>query len=40
MFFTAAQNICFWHKADMAATLNDVRFWGKADIAQPSFIDE
>ena len=21
-------NVCFWHKADMASVLNDVRFWG------------
>jgi hypothetical protein len=27
-FFTAAQNVCFWHKADMAFALGDVRFWG------------
>jgi len=22
------QNVCFWHKADMAIALRDVRFWG------------
>jgi hypothetical protein len=22
----------FWHKADMASPLSDVRIWGKADI--------
>ena len=27
-FFTAAQNVCFWHKADITIMLNDVRFWG------------
>src|SRR5215469_3417340 len=27
-FFTAAQNVCFWHKADMTMPLSDVRFWG------------
>jgi hypothetical protein len=27
-FFTAAQNVRFWHKADIPITLNDVRFWG------------
>ena len=27
-FFTAAQDVCFWHKADMAIALHDVRFWG------------
>jgi hypothetical protein len=24
----AAQNVCFWHKADMARLSSDVRFWG------------
>jgi len=24
----AAQNVRFWHKADMAIALGDVRFWG------------
>ena len=27
-FFTAAQNVRFWHKADIAAVLIHVRFWG------------
>jgi len=27
-FFTALQNVCFWHKADMVGTHNNVRFWG------------
>jgi hypothetical protein len=22
------RNVCFWHKADIAAALSDVRFWG------------
>jgi hypothetical protein len=22
-----ARDVCFWHKADMATTLSDVRFW-------------
>jgi hypothetical protein len=26
--FAAVQNVCFWHKADMAIALNNVRFWG------------
>src|ERR1700745_2544914 len=25
---TATQNVSFWHKADIAAVPNDVRFWG------------
>jgi hypothetical protein len=25
-------NVCFWHKVDMAITLSNVRFWGKAHI--------
>jgi hypothetical protein len=25
-FFTAAQNVRFWHKADMAITFSDVRY--------------
>src|SRR6516165_11142456 len=29
-FFTAAQNVRFWHKADMAVMLNDVRFRGQS----------
>jgi hypothetical protein len=27
-FSTAASNVCFWHKADMAIAPLDVRFWG------------
>jgi hypothetical protein len=27
-FFAAAQNVCFWHKADMVIALSDVCFWG------------
>ena len=27
-FLAAARNVCFWHKADVAITLSDVRFWG------------
>jgi hypothetical protein len=27
-FFFAAQNVCFWHKADIATVLNHVRFRG------------
>jgi hypothetical protein len=27
-FFTAAQNICFWHKADITRPSFNVRFWG------------
>jgi len=26
--------VCFWHKADMAIALNDVRFGGKADTTR------
>ena len=26
--FAAAHYVCFWHKADMAIVLGDVRFWG------------
>jgi hypothetical protein len=26
--WAAAQNICFWHKADMTITAADIRFWG------------
>ena len=26
-FFTAVRNVRFWHKADMAIALHDVRFW-------------
>jgi hypothetical protein len=22
-------NVCFWHKADMAIAISDVRFWGE-----------
>jgi hypothetical protein len=25
-----AADVCFWHKADIATVLNDVRFWGKS----------
>jgi len=28
VFFTAAQNVCFWHKAEITAALANVRFWG------------
>jgi hypothetical protein len=24
----AAQNVCFWHKADMPITVSNVRYWG------------
>jgi hypothetical protein len=27
-FFAAAQNVCFWHKADIARLSPNVRFWG------------
>jgi hypothetical protein len=27
-FFTAAQNVCFWHKADIPLRSTNVRFWG------------
>ena len=27
-FYTAAQNVCFWHKADITIVLIHVRFWG------------
>jgi hypothetical protein len=27
--FTAPRNVRFWHKADIAATHSNVRFWGK-----------
>jgi hypothetical protein len=27
-FFAAAQNVCFWHKADITRLSSDVRFWG------------
>jgi hypothetical protein len=27
-FSTAAQNVRYWHKADIATVPNDVRFWG------------
>src|SRR5262249_53337718 len=27
-FFTAPQNVCFWHKADIARLSSDVRYWG------------
>lgn len=30
---TAAQNVCFWHKADMAPAFSDIRSRGKAAIA-------
>ena len=30
--FTAAQNVCFWHKADIDLSGGNVRYWGKADI--------
>ena len=23
-------DVCFWHKADIATALNDVRFWGQS----------
>jgi ABC-type uncharacterized transport system substrate-binding protein len=26
--FSATQNVRFWHKADIATVLNDVRYWG------------
>jgi hypothetical protein len=26
--FAAAQNVRFWHKADITIVLSDVRFWG------------
>jgi G:T-mismatch repair DNA endonuclease (very short patch repair protein) len=26
--FVALRYACFWHKADMAVVLNDVRVWG------------
>jgi hypothetical protein len=26
--FAAVQNVRFWHKADIAAALSDVCFWG------------
>jgi len=26
--FAGTQNVCFWHKADIAAVLIHVRFWG------------
>ena len=26
--FTAAQNVCFWHKADNCLRCGNVRFWG------------
>jgi hypothetical protein len=25
---TAAQNVCFWHKADIVLASMNVRFWG------------
>jgi hypothetical protein len=28
VIFAAAQNVCFWHKADIATRSVDVRFWG------------
>ena len=31
-FFTAAQNVRFWHKADIARPSSNVRFGSKADI--------
>jgi len=32
--FAAAQNVCFWHKADITIVQNNVRFGGgKADMA-------
>jgi ABC-type uncharacterized transport system substrate-binding protein len=27
-FFTAAQNVRFWHKADITTRSTNVRFWG------------
>jgi hypothetical protein len=27
-FFTAAQNVRLWHKADIQEHSSDVRFWG------------
>jgi hypothetical protein len=28
-FFTAPQNVCFWHKADIPTrSTTNVRFWG------------
>jgi hypothetical protein len=31
-FFTAAQNVCFWHKADILMRSAMSAFGGKADI--------
>jgi hypothetical protein len=33
-FFTALQNVYFWHKADMPFVLSYVRFWGKVDMTR------
>jgi hypothetical protein len=30
-------NVCFWHKADIATVLNDAAFGGKADISGRQF---
>jgi hypothetical protein len=30
MFFAAAQNVCFWHKADVELSPANVRFWGNS----------
>ena len=35
--FAAAQNVRFWHKADIAAVLSDVRFRGEC-VAKPRAI--
>jgi hypothetical protein len=29
-FFVAAQNVRFWHIADMLNALTNVRFWGQS----------
>jgi hypothetical protein len=29
-FFTAAQNVRFWHKADIARLSSNVRYWGES----------
>jgi len=27
--FAASRNVCFWHKADIAAAHTNVRYWGQ-----------
>jgi hypothetical protein len=27
-FFTAAQNVRYWHNADITIALTNIRFWG------------